>query len=420
MATPRKSFRTARAQVATATIMFLIAPAMAQEKIDLEVWSWQVSRVDNYERIFEVFEAANPDIEVTFRGFQDSEYPAILRTGLSSSDGPDLVFLHPYGSVAPYSRSGQLVAITPETVPELANFTEAAVAAARIDDQIWGVPFAQQSLQVYYNKTIFADLGLVPPTKASEVQPLLDAVVAGGVTPFATQGVDGANLVFYFDVLTGNTYGGKDFIESVIEEQHTLDTPEMVAAFAQYADYQKYFPQFVSGVTGDDASSLFLAGQAAMYPNGSWMLGFFRDQDPDLDIGVFTMPADENGGPAPVFGYEDGSISLSAASEHPEEAMRLLRWMASPEFGQLFTDELKQASSVVGTKPSDPVLQEMVENYQANPVPVMWVTELYGTTAPAPFATLSNLLSRLLVGSVTPEDAAKQLQSDAEEFRAQR
>jgi raffinose/stachyose/melibiose transport system substrate-binding protein len=399
-------------------ISSLLSPAAAQERTELEVWSWQLDSADAYERVFAIYEAANPEIDVVFRGFPDSDYPTVLRSGLSGDQGPDLVFLHPYGSVAPYSRAGQLVPITPETVPELANFSPESLAAAQLDGQTWGVPFAQVFLQVFYDKALLESLGVAPPTRASEVEPFLEAILAKGVTPFAVSGIAGAMPVFYFDILTGSTYGGREFLEAAVAGEESFASPPMVAAFELYDRYEKYFPRFVSGVTVDDAGTLFLSGQAAMFPTGSWELEFLRRETPEVDYGVFTFPQDGAGGPPPVYGYEDGSIALSANSEHPEEALALLRWMGTVEFGQAYADELRQASSVIGVEPTDPLLAEMVRNYQANPVPVVWVTEYFGTSAPAPFTTLGVLASNLLVDATDPASAAAQLESDAREFEA--
>jgi raffinose/stachyose/melibiose transport system substrate-binding protein len=390
--------------------------AQAQDRTELEVWSWQVDNADDYEVVFALYEAAHPEIDVIFRAFPDTDYPTVLRSGLSGEQGPDLVFLHPYGSVAPYSRAGQLVPITPETVPELANFAPESVAAAEVDGQIWGIPFAQVFLQIFYDKALFESLGVVPPATPADVAPFLETIEAAGVTPFAVSGIAGAMPVFYFDILVGNTYGGRKFLEAAVAGEQSFAAKPMVEAFALYDSYEKYFPRFVSGVSVDDANSLFVSGEAAMYPNGSWMLDFLRTEMPDADLGVFTFPADDSGGPPPVFGYEDGSIALSANSDNPEEALELLRWMGTPEFGQAYTDELSQVSSVVGVEPTDPLLAEMLANYQANPVPVVWVTEYFGTSAPAPFTTLAVLVSNLLVDATDPAAAAAQLEADAREF----
>lgn len=395
------------------------APALAQDKITLEVWSWQVIYEENYEKIFEIYEAEHPNIDVDFRGFVNNEYPTVLKTGLSGDGGPDLAMLHPYRAIAPYALAGQLTEIDESQVPELANFTPDAVAAATLDGKVWGVPFATQALQVFYNVDIFEELGISEPTKASEVDPMIQKIKDAGLVPYAATGTAGWQLVNIFDILVGNTYGGKDFLAKAVAGEVSFDSPSMVAAFEQYDALEADFPRFVSGVGHPDARALFVNGQAAMFPGGAWELALIRQNAPDMNLGVFSIPADESGGPAPTWGYEDGSIAISAATEHPEEALELLRWMATPEFGTAFTEELRQLSSVEGVTPSDPVLAEIAANFAANPVPMVWVTEYFGTAAPAPFTTLGVLLANLMVDATDPAAAAAQLEADAREFEAQ-
>ena len=392
--------------------------ALAADQVTLNIWSWQTDSADGFAKIFSIYEAAHPNIKVVYRGIEDTNYPTALKVGLSGDQGPDLAFLHPYGSIAPYSSAGQIKEISLNTVPELANFSKVSLAAAMVDGKIWGIPFAGQSLYIFYDKALFAKMGVEPPKKAAETSAFLDKVQAAGVVPFAVNGPAGSSSVFTFDILAGNAYGGKSFLAEAVAGKQSFDSAPMIAAFTLYKNYEKYFPHYVESVTESDALSLFLSGKAAMYPNGSWMLDSIRTEKPKMDVDVFTMPADDSGGPAPVFGYEDGSVAVSAKSSHPSEALDLLRWMATPQFGQAFAATLKQASSVNGTTTTDPVLSKMIADYRANPVPEVWVTEYFGTSAPAPFATLGVLVSNLLSGATNPKSAAAQLQSDAREFEA--
>lgn len=47
--------------------------------------------------------------------------------------------------------------------------------------------------------------------------------------------------------------------------------------------------------------------------------------------------------------------------------MKLLNWLASPEFGQLFVDEVKQFSVIKGLTYSDPLMKEMNELFLSGP-----------------------------------------------------
>jgi raffinose/stachyose/melibiose transport system substrate-binding protein len=383
----------------------------------LNVWSWQVVQAPTYKKIFEIYERKTPGVRIEYRGIANTEYPTVLKTGLSGPGGPDLVMLHPYKAIAPYVRAGQLVALDEGTIPEAKNFTADSLGAARLDGKLWGLPFARQTIQIFYSRKLFAQLGVEPPKTADQFLPLLDKIAAAGITPIAATGKDAWQLVNVFDALVGNTYGGKAFVAKILAGGTTFADPAMVAALAEFQGLVKYFPKFVSGVSNADARAMFATGRAAMFPGGSWELSGFQNAGMAGDVGAFSMPTKAGGSP-PTWGYEDGSLGISARSTQPAAALALLRWMATPEFGQAFTDQLKQPSSVNGVAPTDPTLSQMVSSYQANPVPMIWVTDYFGVSSPAPYAALMNAAQGLLTGTTTPPAAAATIAQSVVEWTA--
>ena len=59
----------------------------------LEVWSWRTEDVDEYERIFDAFEAQYEGVTVEFKPYVATEDDTILSTGLSAEGGPDVAQL---------------------------------------------------------------------------------------------------------------------------------------------------------------------------------------------------------------------------------------------------------------------------------------------------------------------------------------
>ncbi|HLT84456.1 MAG TPA: extracellular solute-binding protein, partial [Phototrophicaceae bacterium] len=140
------------------------------EEVTLRVWSWRTEDADTYnDVIFPAFEEANPCITVDFQAFVNTEYNQILQTGLTGSDGPDVAQVRSYGLLQPLVEGGNLVALD-DIVPEVAEFDETILAGAkgREDGATYGIPFASQTLQMYYNVAIFEEHGLEEPTTWDE------------------------------------------------------------------------------------------------------------------------------------------------------------------------------------------------------------------------------------------------------------
>src|SRR6476469_4859786 len=119
-----------------------------------------------------------------------------------------------------------------------------------------------------------------------------------------------------------------------------------------------------------------------MFPVGSFELGFFQKQNPDLDLGVFQVPVrSTSASQKPVSAaYADGNWAINAKSPKQEASLKLLQWMATKEFGQHVVDDLKQFSPVAGVSFNDPVMKDIWDLYQKSPAPYTLLVDFrYGT-----------------------------------------
>ncbi|MPV38807.1 ABC transporter substrate-binding protein [Georgenia subflava] len=348
------------------------------DRTTLDVWSWRTEDADAYEQIFDVFEEANPCITVAFQAFKNTEYNQILQTGLTGSDGPDVAQVRSYGLLQPLVDGGNLVALD-DVVPALAEFDDAILDGARgqEDGAIYGVPFASQTIQVYYNTAIFSEHGLSEPETWEEFIQLNDTLEAAGVTPLAVGAKDAWFVPTVHDALTAAQYGGAEFQQALREGATDFTDPAYVASIETFKDLEQYMPEDVVAVGYTDAQVLFTAEQAAMFAGGSYELAFFQSTNPDLELGVFQVPPPPNSAlDHPVSaGYADGNWGLSAASDSTEEAETLLSWLAGSEFGQMVANDLKQFSPVPGVSFDEPLMQEMWNLYQENPAPYLLLVD---------------------------------------------
>nr|WP_223227768.1 extracellular solute-binding protein [Leifsonia xyli] len=278
--------------------------------VTLAVWSWRPEDKAAYTRIFAEYEKRHPGVTVKFSAFKNTEYPQVLTTGLTGSGGPDIAQVQAYGKLQPYVDGGNLVALDGK-IAGLKDIDEAALAGAtgKQDGKVYGVPFAMQTLQTFYNKDIFAKHKLSAPTTWDEFVRVDATLKQNGVTPMAVGGKDTWTLPILHDTLAAAVYGGSAFQKEVVSGATTFQDPAYVKGIQTVASLQDDLPKDVVGVSYTDAQSLFLAGQAGMYPGGSFELGFFTAQNPNLKLGVFAVPPS----PGPVSetaltpGYADGS-----------------------------------------------------------------------------------------------------------------
>lgn len=148
--------------------MFL---GFAQAQVRLTYWQYEfATRVDAMNQLIEQFNAANPDIIVVQETFPYDGYLTQVPTAVAAGAGPDVAQLF-YGWVHAWSRAGYIEPLPEEYFPadEVAAYFVPMVDAVKIDGQYYGLPTAVRSLALFYNKDIFAEVGIeAPPTTWDE------------------------------------------------------------------------------------------------------------------------------------------------------------------------------------------------------------------------------------------------------------
>jgi len=383
----------------------------AAEPVTLTMWSWRTEDVDKYNAIFDVYEAANPGVTVEFEAFLNTEYNQLLATGLEGSDGPDLAMVRAYGGVQALIEAGQLLPV--DGLVDTSNVEQSLLAAAtgRTDGNLYGVPFATQTLQVFYNKGIFDELGLTEPTTWDEFIALNDAIAAGGYTPMALGAKDSWMLPIFHEIVGAARYGGPEFRDGLLAGTTDFNDPDYIASIQLVEDMTKYMVDDVVGVAYADSQIQFTAGTAAQFPGGSFELGNFTSQAPDMELGVYLVPTppDSVSSKPLSAGWADGSFAISNKTENQEAALKLLNWMGSAEFGQLFVDEIKQFSSIKGLTYSDPVMKEMSELFASGPTAYINLVDMrYGE--PVGSTLIGEGIQSMFLGDLSAAGVATKLQ----------
>ncbi len=415
--------RTIASLLATMLAVPMVAPvAIAQddaaEDTTLTVWSWRPEDENAYNAIFDVYEAANPGVTVEFVPFVNTDYNTILSTGLTGDGGPDVVQLRAYGGLQPLVEAGQLLPLDGEV--DLSSFTDNVLKAATglSDGRVYGVPFAYQAFTAFYNKSIFDELGLTEPETWDEFVATLETLKENEIIPISTPGKDVWMMPIVMDAIGAPRYGGQEFEAEILSGATDFNDPDYVAAIElmQWLNDEGYIPEDVIGVSYDDARTLFLTELAGIFLGGSFEIGFWRDNGPDLDLGVFQVPAPPDSlAPASVVGWMDGSFGVNANSDDPEAATALVEWMSTPEFGQLFTENIKQLSPIPGTTPEDPLLAEFGELFAASPVSYLHLVN-FRYEQPNGDALLRDGIAAMWLGEATPEEVAADVQTGLEQW----
>ncbi len=391
-------------------LVFAVAGFAFAQKATIQYWTWRPEDVDKYNQLLSDFQKQNPDITVVQTAQKNTEYNTILSAALSGGSGPDVFQSRAYGGLETFAQSGYMEPLE-QWVPELKGFASAPLRGATSikDGKIYGVPFASQTLFVYYNKKMYAKLGLKPPATWAQFLANLDAMKKAGIQPLANGGKDGWTLEVMMGALCPNFYGANDYFNAVVKGQTNFQDARFVNAIGRLKDLIPYLPNLYMGVSYTDMQTAFINEQAGHFIGGSFEAGYFASQNPDLQFDVFPGPAAKAGDPQYVSTYADGNFSMNAASKNKAAAAKLLRWFASKATGDFFIKSLKQVSVVPGVDTSaDPFITKVL-SFQKYETPYVFLVG-FRYQQPTGSTLAQAALQGMLAGTLSPADVAKQIQ----------
>ncbi|MDJ0334921.1 extracellular solute-binding protein [Salinibacterium sp. G-O1] len=392
-------------------------PAVAEDTT-VTIWSWRTNDVAAFEELAALYNEENPNVTLDFRTFKAEEYQQILATGLSASKGPDLLHVKSYGVIEQFAEAGSLEPLD-EIVPGIADYSDNVLAGTknRQDGLVYGIPFSIQTMQVFYNKTIFDELGLSVPTTYDEFIEVCDALKAAGITPLVTGGDNVPQLSLVADTLGSARRGGADFEKAFLAGKTDLSDPDYVASLEIMKELQPYFPESIVGTSNEEARTLIFTGAAAMLPSGAWEVQGLRDNAPDYEFGIFDMPVDSSWPSAkPVTpGYVDGGWAMSTRAENKEVATEVLNWFAGLEFSQRYSDLTALMPALDTVVVSDPLVQEAFDAYTDHGVNYFGSANLrYGT--PSGTDLMGEAVQKMWLGQEDAKAAAANIQRGIDQW----
>lgn len=299
------------------------------DKVVLTMGSWRTDDAQQMKVLLAEYNKLVPNVEIKFQPTNPPDYNATLRLQLDSNTGPDLMYARSYDTGKDLFKNGYISDVT--NIPGvLENFTDASLAPWKSEDgRVFAVPFAAVSHVVYYNKDIFKQERLSIPNTWEEFLVVCNTLKARGYTPLANGVADEWDILetFFFGLIPNYIGGpkGRMMYETGLKK---FNNPEIVAAFTAMRNVAQYLPKGFESVTYNDSQILFNTQKAAMFVDGSWSLGVYKDAP--FDWSVFAIPAPKGNETAICF-HPDMAITKNTASKHADEARDFLAWIASIE-----------------------------------------------------------------------------------------
>ncbi|MGW2961574.1 extracellular solute-binding protein [Streptomyces sp. NPDC001220] len=177
-----------------------------------------------WDRLARAYEAKHADVKVDVTVYSWNDVDRKVKEMVADGQAPDLAQI---GSYADYAAAGELYeAGDLLSIPVQADFPSQLAEAGQWNHAQYGIPFAGSTRVLFYNKTLFSEAGITPPTTWKELAADAEALKAHGVKyPYALPlGPEEAQAETMQWLLSGGSGYTDDIGTYTIDSAQNIDT----------------------------------------------------------------------------------------------------------------------------------------------------------------------------------------------------
>ena len=279
--------------------------------------------------LIEGFEEKNPNIDVQREAMPTEDIRTAIETRLQSEQPPD-VFTHDtgpgFGGVL--ADAGLLYSLERAYNQNGWDIYDWAKRRVTYNGTVYGVPDRLEEIIVYYNRSLFENLGVKEPDTVDELRMIANEFKGLGTIPLSFGNEEQWPAGHMFSIGVSNLLG-REGLDGILYGDGRWDIPEVVKAIdLMYRDFVEsgYYPEGVNATTYDQANTLFYAGKAAMLPTGTWLVSEVVQAVQDFEVGFFPFPSIDGSDIAPPAGVGAG-LFVAADAKNPEGAITFIDYL---------------------------------------------------------------------------------------------
>ncbi|MHA6483455.1 ABC transporter substrate-binding protein [Paenibacillus sp. strain BS8-2] len=286
--------------------------------------------------VIDAFQAKYPHITVENETRPPgAEGDNFVKTRLSTGDMNDVFFYNSGSLMHALNPEQNFMDLTNE--PFMNNVIDSFKPTVALNGKLFGVPAGStMGGGWFYNKKVYAELGLQVPTTWSELMANNEKFKAAGKVPVIGTYKDSWTtqlvvLADYYNVQAQSPTFADDYTAN---KAKYATTPAALRSFEklQELDEKGFQNEDYLATTYDTGLKMLAEGQGAHYPMLTFAIPVLEQNFPDLmnDIGFFAQPGDsaeQNG----LTVWMPSGAYISKQTEHPEESKLFLEFLTTPE-----------------------------------------------------------------------------------------
>ncbi|MCJ7695090.1 MAG: extracellular solute-binding protein [Anaerolineaceae bacterium] len=407
-------------EVATEEATAEVTDATPPEEVTLTIQHWQPSLVvENapwWGEILAGFEAEHPGVTVVNNFVPFADYLTTLETQLAGDQLVDVFYGHV--KAAEIGKAGKSLDLRTVFDQEFFDsfysgpLSQFDFPNAEGGTNVYALPMDAQLFGLFVNPAIMTELGLEAPETWDDLMAMAPTIVDAGYVPLAW-GNQAKNVAVDFILPIIQQYGGNVLGMDLSGEG--WDGEATINAFQLLADLVDagVLVEGINAVSEEQGRELAFQGRAAMLYGPNSNIGVISNDAPEEFASTYVIekvPALTAGGKHWT-GDGSGNGWVVAKGDNQDLAVEFLKYFYSDAVYDKFITNTKRM-------PSNSTSLDAVENKNVQ-LMASWLDDgadhiLFGQGT---WDAVANACQSVLDGSLTPEEAAKQVQADIDATR---
>ena len=313
-------------------------PAASGEQVTIKVAHWDSYTEPSTQMLVDGFEAANPNIKVELIDIASGEYSNKLTVMLNGGNDLDVVWVKDPDNTPSIAERGQLEDLTPYIEKDGVDIAAMNGSdALKLDGKQVALPVSTGFYVLYYNKDIFDAAGVDYPGNDmtwTEFEELAKKVTSG-------EGNDKKyGALFHTWQACVQNWAVQDGKHTILDTDYSFMKPyyEMALRMQDEGTVMDYSTLKTGNI---HYSSVFMEGQCAMMPMGSWFMSTMIEKtkagETSVNWGVATLPHPDG----VEAGWTVGSttpMGVSAGSKYKDAAWEFVKYCSGEEGAKIYAD----------------------------------------------------------------------------------
>lgn len=313
-------------------------PAASGEQVTIKVAHWDSYTEPSTQMLVDGFEAANPNIKVELIDIASGEYSNKLTVMLNGGNDLDVVWVKDPDNTPSIAERGQLEDLTPYIEKDGVDIAAMNGSdALKLDGKQVALPVSTGFYVLYFNKDIFDAAGVDYPGNDmtwTEFEELAKKVTSG-------EGNDKKyGALFHTWQACVQNWAVQDGKHTILDTDYSFMKPyyEMALRMQDEGTVMDYSTLKTGNI---HYSSVFMEGQCAMMPMGSWFMSTMIEKtkagETSVNWGVATLPHPDG----VEAGWPVGSttpMGVSASSKNKDAAWEFVKYCSGEEGAKIYAD----------------------------------------------------------------------------------